>query len=160
MGNTSDVASLAERLIACESVTPARGPVFDEFEAMLAPLGFAVDRFVSGEAPDGPVENCLAIRRGSAGSRHFAFAGHLDVVPAGEGWTSAAFAPERRNGLLYGRGACDMKGSIAAMVAAVAEIPADAGTLSFIITGDEEGPAVHGTRALIQRIRERGDIPD
>jgi len=127
---------------------------------MLAPLGFAVHRFVDGEAPDAPVENCLAIRRGPPGSKHFAFAGHLDVVPAGEGWTGAAFAPERRDGMLYGRGACDMKGSIAAMVAAVAEIPAEAGTLSFIITGDEEGPAVHGTRALIERIRERGEIPD
>jgi succinyl-diaminopimelate desuccinylase len=160
MGNTSDVVSLAERLIACESVTPARGPVFDAFEAMLAPLGFEVHRFVDGEVPDGPVENCLAIRRGPADSRHFAFAGHLDVVPAGEGWTSGAFAPERRGGLLYGRGAVDMKGSIAAMVAAVAEIPPEAGTLSFIVTGDEEGPAVHGTRALIERIRERGEIPD
>jgi succinyl-diaminopimelate desuccinylase len=160
MGNSSDVVSLAERLIACESVTPARGPVFDEFEAMLAPLGFEVHRFVAGEAPDGPVENCLAIRRGPAGGRHFAFAGHLDVVPPGEGWTGGAFAPERRNGVLYGRGACDMKGSIAAMIAAVAGIPVEAGTLSFIITGDEEGPAVYGTRALIERIRERGEIPD
>lgn len=160
MGNSSDVVSLAERLIACESVTPARGEVFDVFEAMLAPLGFEIDRFVAGEAPDGPVENCLAIRRGPAGSRHFAFAGHLDVVPAGDGWTSGAFAPERRGGMLYGRGAADMKGSIAAMVAAVAEIPAETGTISFIVTGDEEGPAVFGTRALIRRIRERGDIPD
>jgi len=160
MGNSSDVASLAERLIACESVTPARGPVFDAFEAMLVPLGFEVHRFIAGEAPDGPVENCLAIRRGPAGSRHFAFAGHLDVVPAGEGWSSAPFAPERRGGVLYGRGAADMKGSIAAMVAAVAEISADAGTISFIVTGDEEGPAVFGTRALIERIRERGEIPD
>ena len=160
MGNSSDVVSLAERLIACESVTPAHGEVFDAFEAMLTPLGFEVHRFVAGEAPDGPVENCLAIRRGPAGSRHFAFAGHLDVVPPGEGWTGGAFAPERRNGVLYGRGACDMKGSIAAMVAAMAEIPADAGTMSFIITGDEEGPAVFGTRALIALIRERGEIPD
>ena len=160
MGNSSDVASLAETLIACESVTPARGAVFDAFEGMLAPLGFEVLRFVAGEAPDGPVENCLAVRRGPPGSRHFAFAGHLDVVPAGEGWASAPFAPERRGGMLYGRGAVDMKGSIAAMVAAMAEIPVEAGTVSFIITGDEEGPAVFGTRALIERIRERGEIPD
>ena len=156
MGMTSDVASLAEALIACESVTPARGPVFDELEAMLAPLGFEVHRFVAGEE----VENCLAIRRGPPGSRHFAFAGHLDVVPPGEGWTSAPFAPERRAGLLYGRGAVDMKSAIAAMVAALADVPREAGTVSFIITGDEEGPAVHGTRALIELIRERGEIPD
>ena len=156
MGNTSDVVSLAERLIACESVTPARGPVFDELEAMLKPLGFEVHRFIAGEE----VENCLAIRRGPPGSRHFAFAGHLDVVPPGEGWTSAPFAPELRAGLLYGRGAVDMKSAIAAMVAALADVPREAGTVSFIITGDEEGPAVHGTRALIELIRERGEIPD
>jgi len=156
MGNASDVVSLAERLIACESVTPARGPVFDAFEAMIAPLGFEVHRFVAG----GHVENCLAIRRGPAGSRHFAFAGHLDVVPAGEGWSSPPFTPERRAGLLYGRGAVDMKSSIAAMVTALADVPADAGTVSLIITGDEEGEAIHGTRALIELIRERGEVPD
>ena len=156
MGNSSDVVSLAERLIACESVTPARGPVFDAFEAMIVPLGFEVHRFVAG----GAVENCLAIRRGPPGSRHFAFAGHLDVVPAGEGWSSPPFTPERRAGLLYGRGAVDMKSSIAAMVAALADVPAAAGTISFIVTGDEEGEAVHGTRALIELIRESGEIPD
>ncbi|MBO9518395.1 MAG: succinyl-diaminopimelate desuccinylase [Porphyrobacter sp.] len=160
MGNSSDVVSHAEQLIACESVTPARGGVFDTLEAMLEPLGFEVHRFVAGEVPDGPVENLFAIRRGPPGSRHLAFAGHVDVVPAGEGWTSGAFSPERRGALLYGRGAVDMKGAIAAMVSAAAEVAADAGTLSFIITGDEEGPAVFGTRALIDLMRERGDIPD
>src|SRR5690606_17954932 len=139
---------------------PATGEVFDVLEAMLAPLGFEVHRFVRGEVPDGPVENLFAIRPGPAGSRHFAFAGHLDVVPPGEGWTSAPFAPERRGDLLYGRGAVDMKGAIAAMVAAVAQVPRDAGTISFIVTGDEEGPAVHGTRALIDFMQERGDRPD
>src|SRR5690606_88225 len=156
MGSTSDVVSLAERLIACESVTPARGPVFDVLEAMIVPLGFEIHRFIAG----GTVENMLAIRRGPPGSRHFAFAGHLDVVPPGEGWSSPPFAPERRGGLLYGRGAVDMKGSVAAMVAALDEVPAEAGTVSLIITGDEEGEAVHGTRALIELIRERGEIPD
>ena len=156
MGNSSDVASLAERLIACESVTPARGPVFDALEAMLAPLGFEVHRFIAG----GHVENCLAIRRGPAGSRHFAFAGHLDVVPPGEGWNSPPFTPERRGDLLYGRGAVDMKGAVAAMAAAAAEVPVEAGTLSMIVTGDEEGEALHGTRALIDLIRERGELPD
>ena len=156
MRNSSDVVSLAEALIACESVTPARGPVFDALEAMLAPLGFEVERFIAG----GHVENCLAIRRGPAGSRHFAFAGHLDVVPPGEGWSSPPFTPERRGGLLYGRGAVDMKSSVAAMAAAMAEIPAEVGTVSFIVTGDEEGEAIHGTRALIELIRARGEIPD
>lgn len=151
-----DAAALAARLIACESVTPARGPVFDALEAMLAPLGFAVHRFVAG----GAVENCLAVRPGPPGSRHFAFAGHLDVVPPGAGWRSAPFAPELRGGLLHGRGAVDMKGAIAAMVAALADIPPQAGTISLIVTGDEEGEAIHGTRALIDLIRARGAIPD
>lgn len=82
---SQDVAELAEALIACPSVTPASGQVFDCLEGMLAPLGFAVHRFEAGEAPPGPVENLFAIRRGPAGSRHFAFAGHVDVVPPGEG---------------------------------------------------------------------------
>lgn len=155
-----DVARLAEALIACPSVTPAAGLVFDCLEAQLAPLGFAVHRFVAGEAPDGPVENLFAIRCGPKGSRHFAFAGHLDVVPPGEGWTSAPFAPARRGELLYGRGAVDMKGSIAAMVAAVADVPAEAGTISFVITGDEEGPAKYGTLALIDHMRGTQAIPD
>ncbi len=157
---TSNVLQLAEALIACPSVTPAAGLVFDCLEGQLKPLGFAVHRFHAGAAPHGPVENLFAIRQGPEGSRHFGFAGHVDVVPPGEGWTSAAFAPEVRGDLLYGRGAVDMKGSIAAMVAAVAEIPQDAGTISFIITGDEEGPAIHGTVALIEHMRKVGAVPD
>ena len=156
----SPVLPLAEALIACPSVTPATGSVFDCLEGMLTPLGFAVHRFTAGEAPDGPVENLFAIRQGPADSRHFAYAGHVDVVPPGEGWASAPFAPEVRGDLLYGRGAVDMKGSIAAMVHAAASIPQDAGTLSFIITGDEEGPARFGTVALIEHMREVGAIPD
>jgi succinyl-diaminopimelate desuccinylase len=154
------VAELAEALIACPSVTPAAGLVFDCLEAQLQPLGFVVHRFSAGEAPDGPVENLFAIRQGPEGSRHFAFAGHVDVVPPGEGWTSAPFAPEVRGELLYGRGAVDMKGAIAAMIAAAREVPQSAGTMSFVITGDEEGPALHGTRALIERMREMEAIPD
>ena len=161
---SADALANARHLIACESVTPARGPVFDMLEEMLVGLGFEVDRFTRGDGPEGSdeeaVENLFAIRRGPEGSPHFAFAGHVDVVPPGEGWASQPFGPEIRGDLLYGRGAVDMKGAIACMVAAVAEIPAEAGTISFIITGDEEGPALHGTRALIDRMRERGDIPD
>ena len=160
----TDSLSYAKRLIACESVTPARGAVFDAMEAMLAPLGFEIHRFTRGEgdegSPEEAVENLFAIRRGPEGSRHFAFAGHLDVVPPGEGWSSGAFAPEERGELLYGRGAVDMKGAIACMVEAVAHVPADAGTISFIITGDEEGPALHGTRALIDHMAEAGERPD
>lgn len=160
----SQALDFAKRLIAAPSVTPATGAVFDELQAMLEPLGFAVHRFVRGAGPEGsdeaPVENLFAIRHGPEGSKHFAFAGHLDVVPPGDGWTSAPFEPEVRGELLHGRGAVDMKGAIACMTDAVAHVPADAGTISFIITGDEEGPALHGTRALIDYMRAEGIQPD
>ena len=159
-----DALDLAKRLIAAPSITPATGAVFDALEAMLVPLGFAVHRFTRGDGPEGsddaPVENLFAVRAGPAGSRHFAFAGHLDVVPPGEGWASDPFAPVVQGELLHGRGAVDMKGAIAAMVAAVAEVPQEAGTISFIITGDEEGPALHGTRALIDYMAGAGIAPD
>lgn len=153
----------AQRLIACESVTPARGAVFDAVEAMLVPLGFTVERFIAGAddtdpAHGGPVENLFAIR--GQGGRHFAFAGHVDVVPPGTGWTVDPFTPEIRGDLLFGRGAVDMKGSIAAFIAAVEKIPENAGTISLIITGDEEGPAIHGTRALIDHMKARNTLPD
>lgn len=151
-----DPLDLAKALLACASVTPAQGAVFDVLEAALLPLGFTVDRSIVGSAPDGPVENLLATRDGRG--THLAFAGHLDVVPPGEGWTSGAFVPEVRGGLLHGRGAVDMKGAIAAFVAA---IPVEPGIpLSLIITGDEEGPAIFGTRALIERMAENGVRPD
>ncbi|VVT21151.1 Succinyl-diaminopimelate desuccinylase [Sphingomonas sp. EC-HK361] len=152
-----DVVALARALIGTESITPATGGVFDVLEGALTPLGFAIERFVAGEAPDGPVENLIAVREG--GGPHFAFAGHVDVVPPGAGWTSDAFAPEIRGDLLYGRGAVDMKGAIAAFVAAVARAQTD-GTISLLITGDEEGPAIHGTAAIIDRLREHGLSPD
>jgi succinyl-diaminopimelate desuccinylase len=164
MQMTESVAlDYARRLIACESITPARGAVFDALEAMLVPQGFTVERFIAGAddrdpAHGGPVENLFAIR-GKTG-RHFAFAGHLDVVPPGNGWASDPFVPEIRGDLLHGRGAVDMKGSIAAFVAALHDIPEDAGTISLIITGDEEGPAIHGTRALIEHMQSRGTVPD
>ena len=164
MALSHDVVARASALIEAPSVTPATGAVFDVMEAMLAPLGFAVHRFIVGVPPEGPVENLFALRQGPPGSRHFAFAGHLDVVPPGEGWSSGPFAADLRQApggaLLYGRGAVDMKGSIAAMVCAVEPIPAEAGTISFIITGDEEGPAKYGTVPLIDYIRAVNAVPD
>lgn len=164
MSDNSPIA-LAQRLIACPSITPATGAVFDELEAMLEPLGFEVTRFVAGDAPEqadlgGAVENLFAIRRGTGDSRHFAFAGHLDVVPPGQGWHSDPFDPEIRGDLLYGRGAVDMKGSIAAFVSALHKLPQDLGTISLIITGDEEGPARFGTVALMDWMAERDIRPD
>ncbi len=157
---TLDPVLLAERLIDCESVTPATGEVFACLQAMLEPLGFAVHRFVAGAPPEGPVENLFALRKGPQGCRHFAFAGHLDVVPPGEGWSSGPFKAERRGELLHGRGAVDMKGSIASFVTAVAGIPPEAGTISLIITGDEEGPAKYGTVPLIEHMRAVNELPD
>ena len=154
-----DPIALAEALIACPSVTPATGPVFDALEAMLRPLGFTVERFLDGEGENAPVENLLAVRDGGAG-KHFAFAGHVDVVPPGEGWSNDAFQPTRIGDLLYGRGAVDMKGSIACFVAAVARAETLPGTVSLLITGDEEGDAVHGTRALMRHMAERDVKPE
>ena len=151
----TDPVALLQALIACDSVTPARGPVFDALEAALTPLGFEVDRFLSGDAPGGPVENLLAVRPGKGPL--FAFAGHVDVVPPGEGWTGSPWSGAIRGGMLYGRGACDMKGAVAAFVAAAAMQPQ--AHCALIITGDEEGPALYGTRALIERMRERGIQP-
>ncbi len=160
----TQVLDYAKRLIAAQSVTPARGRVFDAMEGILAPLGFATYRFMAGDGPEGsddaPVENLFAIRQGPSGSRHFAFAGHLDVVPPGEGWNSEAFTPDIRGALLYGRGAVDMKGAIAAMVDAARSVPPSAGTISFIVTGDEEGPALHGTRALIEFMQRHDHRPN
>ena len=158
MSDSIDPVDLASRLVACPSVTPAQGEVFDVLEAALVPLGFEIHRFVVGEPPDGPVENLFATR--GSGGPHFGFAGHLDVVPPGEGWSSAPFVPERSGGLLYGRGVVDMKGGIAAFVAACAGIREHPGTLSLIITGDEEGPATFGTPRLIDWMAERGIRPD
>ena len=153
-----DAIELTQRLIAAPSVTPATGAVFDVLEAALKPLGFEVDRFICGDAPDGPVENLFATRAGTGNAPHFAFAGHLDVVPPGDGWTSDPFTPEIRGDLLYGRGAVDMKASIAAFVAAIP--PSSAGRISLIITGDEEGPAVFGPVALIEHMKAKGLLPD
>ena len=122
-----DPIALASALINCPSVTPARGEVFDILADALRPLGFEVHRWVMGEAPDGPTENMVAMR--GSGSPHFGFAGHLDVVPPGDGWTSDPFAAVIEDGRLFGRGANDMKSAIAAFVAAIPDGQAS-GTLS------------------------------
>ena len=153
-----DPIALAKALINCPSVTPARGEVFDVLDAALKPLDFAVHRWVMGEPPDGPTENMVAIK--GDGAPHFGFAGHLDVVPAGEGWTSGPFAAEIEDGLLIGRGANDMKSAIAAYVAALTRLGETAGTLSLLITGDEEGYSTWGTPRIIDWLNERQIRPD
>ncbi|HEY0271232.1 MAG TPA: succinyl-diaminopimelate desuccinylase [Sphingomonas sp.] len=153
-----DPVDLAARLIACPSVTPADAGAQAVLAEALAAQGFAVHRFTSGGPPHGPIENLVAIR--GSGGPHFAFAGHSDVVPPGDGWGGDPFVPAIRAGLLYGRGAVDMKGAVAAFVAAAARVRDHAGTISLLITGDEEGPALHGTRAIIDWLGQRAIRPD
>src|SRR5687768_12599438 len=145
---TVDPIALAIDLINSPSVTPARGEVFDVLERALAPLGFEIHRWVMGDPPDGPTENMVAIRTIGEGP-HFGFAGHLDVVPPGDGWDGDPFEARIEDGVLTGRGANDMKSAIAAFAAAVSRVEQVRGTLSFLITGDEEGYAAFGTPRII-----------
>src|SRR5437763_10966119 len=158
MSTPIDPVAFASELIRCPSVTPASGEVFDRLEAALTPLGFTAHRWVMGEPPDGPTENMVAIR--GQGGPHFGFAGHLDVVPAGEGWDGDPFAGEIVDGLLVGRGANDMKSAIAAYAAALSRLETNSGTLSLLITGDEEGYATWGTPRIIDWLNERQIRPD
>ncbi|WP_374389567.1 succinyl-diaminopimelate desuccinylase [Sandaracinobacter sp.] len=154
-----DPIALAQALVRCPSVTPADAGAIGVLASALESLGFACHRLRFGEAPDGPVENLFATI--GSGGPHFAFAGHTDVVPEGAGWSVDPYAGEIQNGLLVGRGAADMKGALAAMVsAAAAHVRRGApGTLSFLITGDEEGPATHGTDELLRWMEENGHRP-
>src|SRR6187551_2408116 len=145
----SKTLHLAEQLIAQPSVTPEDGGCQALIEARLKPLGFACETIVSGPA-DFRVTNLWAKRPGRSG-RTLVFAGHTDVVPTGplEQWTSDPFVPSHRDGKLYGRGAADMKTSIAAFTVAVEEFlkatPEPAISIAFLITSDEEGPGTDGT---------------
>ncbi len=158
MASRIDPVELTSRLIGCRSVTPVDDGVMAIVAGELEAIGFAVDRFSAGGPPNGPVENLFATR--GSGGPHFAFAGHLDVVPPGAGWATDPFTATVAGDLLYGRGAVDMKGAIAAFIAAAETTTGHAGTLSLIITGDEEGPAEHGTVALIDWMTARGIRPD
>ena len=160
---TVDAAALAQALIRCPSVTPADAGALGVLEAALTPLGFTCHRLRFEEAGTAPVDNLYA-RLGDAGP-NLCFAGHTDVVPPGErkGWTVDPFAGTIQDGRLYGRGAADMKGAIAAFVAAVARRTAAGpvkGSISLLITGDEEGVAVNGTRKVLGWLKERGERLD
>jgi succinyl-diaminopimelate desuccinylase len=153
-----DPIALAQALINVPSVTPASGAVFDVLQSALEPLGFTCHRWVMGDPPDGPTENMVAIR--GNGAPHFGFAGHLDVVPPGEGWNGDPYAAAIEDGVLAGRGANDMKSAIAAYVAAISRVERESGTLSLLITGDEEGYAAYGTPRIIDWLNERQIRPD
>ncbi|MDZ5646493.1 succinyl-diaminopimelate desuccinylase [Nitrospirillum sp. BR 11828] len=159
-----DPVALTQALIRCASVTPADAGALGVLEGVLAPLGFSCHRLTFTEDGTAPVENLYA-RLGDTGP-NFCFAGHTDVVPVGDeaAWTVPPFAGEIIGGRLFGRGASDMKGAIAAFIAAVARHKAAglplAGSLSLLITGDEEGPSINGTRKVLGWLVERGEPLD
>src|SRR5688500_12203988 len=142
-------------LVRAPTVTPRCGPAFDVLERRLAPSGFSVDRPVFSDPGSEPVENLFAAI--GEGPKHLTLAGHVDVVPPGpeSRWRHPPFAADIVDGVLYGRGAVDMKAGIAAMLAAALRFaakrgPVFGGRLSLLITGDEEGAAVNGTTKLLE----------
>jgi succinyl-diaminopimelate desuccinylase len=159
---SADPIALARDLLRCPSVTPAEGGALTVLEKALAGAGFTVHRMIFSDVGTPDVENFYA--RIGTGAPHLTFAGHTDVVPPGnEGaWSHPPFAGEIANGTLYGRGAVDMKGGIAACVAAVLEHLAanngrPKGSISFLITGDEESVAVNGTTKLLKWAADHGE---
>ena len=157
---TPDAATLLADLIKCPSVTPNEAGTLAYLEDRLGQAGFEVQR-LTFSAPDTPdVENLFASI--GTGRPHLLFNGHTDVVPPGDEarWSHPPFAAERADGLMFGRGAVDMKGGIACFLAAtldyLAKVGTPAGTLSFMVTTDEEGPAINGSAKLVEWARERG----
>ncbi|MBN9247917.1 MAG: succinyl-diaminopimelate desuccinylase [Hyphomicrobium sp.] len=161
----TDPVALSQALIRCESVTPDEAGALTLLQNVLEPAGFTCHRLIFSEPGTPDVDNLYA-RLGS-GRPHLSFAGHTDVVPVGNeaAWTVPPFAGEVRDGILYGRGAVDMKGCIAAFVAASMKyihhyngLPR--GSLSFIITGDEEGPSINGTMKILDWLKARDEVID
>jgi succinyl-diaminopimelate desuccinylase len=157
----SPATAIARDLIRCPSVTPKEGGALSALETLLIDAGFRVDRVVFQDDDTPDVENLFASV--GSGAPHFVFAGHTDVVPAGSelDWTHGPFDGEIDNGVLYGRGAVDMKGGIASFAAAALEFVDHkgtefGGTISFLITGDEEGPAINGTVKLLEWADKQG----
>ena len=148
-----DPIALAQDLIRCPSVTPADAGALGVLEAALRGLGF-----ICQSLPFGEVDNLYA-RFGEAGP-NFCFAGHTDVVSPGEGWRHDPFAAEVRDGTLYGRGAADMKSAVAAFVAAAARHGKVKGSISLLITGDEEGIGIDGTQKVLAWLKEKGEKLD
>ena len=157
----SHAVDLAQRLIRCPSVTPREGGALDLLEADLSALGFVCTRLPFGDG-DERIDNLFA--RWGTESPHICFAGHTDVVPVGDeaAWTHAPFDAVIKDGRLYGRGAADMKGGIAAFVGAVTQIIEGnpCGSISLLITGDEEGDAINGTVRMVEWVVANGHRPD
>jgi succinyl-diaminopimelate desuccinylase len=161
----SDTLRLTEALIARPSVTPDDAGCQALLAARLEAAGFQCEWLDAGP-PEARVTNLWAVHRGSRPGAHVGFAGHTDVVPTGpvQRWTSDPFVPSHREGRLYGRGAADMKGAVAAMVVAaeqfVAAQPDHAGDVALLLTSDEEGPGLHGTRHMVDVLQARGERLD
>src|SRR5271167_129443 len=162
---SADPVALARDLLRCPSVTPAEGDALAFLEAVLAGAGFVVDRVTFSESGADDVENLYA--RIGTGPPHLVFAGHTDVVAPGDEaqWRHRPFGGDIADGTLYGRGAVDMKGAIACALAAALDHLAAAdgrqkGSISFLITGDEEGIAVNGTVKLLKWAAARGEAFD
>lgn len=160
----TDPARNLSALLHCPSVTPAEGGALGALEALLKPMGFTVERPVFAESDTPDIENLYA--RLSGNGPHLMFAGHTDVVPPGDeaAWTHPPFSATIADGEMWGRGAVDMKGGIACFIAAVARHlekgSALKGSVSFLVTGDEEGPAINGTVKLLEWAAERGESWD
>lgn len=156
-----DPVALTQALVRCPSVTPAEGGALGLIAELLAAEGFTVERPVFSAAGTPDVENLYA-RIGREGPV-FVIAGHTDVVPVGDAgaWTRDPFGGTISDGVLHGRGACDMKGGLAAMIAAALRFrranPDAPGSIAFLVTGDEEGPAVNGTVKLLEWAHARGE---
>ena len=158
-----DPVDLAAKLIRRPSVTPADEGALSVLIDAIKPMGFSATRLTFEEEGTPPVENLYA-RFGDTGP-NFCFAGHTDVVPAGDddAWSRTPFGGEQHDGVLWGRGAADMKGAIAAFVAAAAAAIQDGavnGSISLLITGDEEGPAINGTKKLLTWLKEQQETID
>jgi len=158
----TDALSIAQDLLRCPSVTPADAGALGVLERLLGDAGFELHRVTFSEEGTADIDNLYA--RIGTSAPHISFAGHTDVVPAGDetAWTHGAFSGDVKDGLLYGRGAVDMKGGIACAVAAVLDyLEANGGqpngSISFLITGDEESVAVNGTIKLLQWAADRGE---
>lgn len=157
----SDPLALAQALIRCPSVTPEDAGALDVLESALSSLGFECHQLLFEEPGTAPVNNLYA-RLGTDGP-NFCYAGHTDVVPVGNGWTVDPFSAEVMDGNLFGRGASDMKSAIACFIAAVAKFTAEgkqAGSISLLITGDEEGPAINGTTKVLDWLKNKGETLD
>lgn len=161
----TDPIALAQALIRCESVTPHEGGALTLLQNILEPMGFVCHRMTFSEPGTPDVDNLYA--RLGTGRPHLCFAGHTDVVPVGDEskWTVPPFAGEIRDGILYGRGAVDMKGCVAAFAAAALRYLGQhnglpRGSLSFLITGDEEGPSINGTVKVLDWMKARDEVLD